>query len=97
MVSVVLPSNRLEPALGKVDHVARQMVHQVGKQQAERRSTHGPAVDEQHVGPAADLAMGDLTGAHVEHAVGRSAEQIGGVRRGERGHGNLQVVAITTI
>jgi len=67
----------VEPARAtarKVDHMAGDVVHEVREQRAERRSADRPTVDEQHVGPAAHLAMGDLTRAHVEKAVGRSAE-----------------------
>ncbi len=90
----------VEPAragAGEVDQVAGDMVDQVREEGAERRPAHGPTVDEQHVGPAADPAMGDLARTDVEEAVGRSPEQIGGIGRRERGHGNLLVVVMTTI
>ena len=52
-----------EPAgagAGQVDHVAGDVVGEVGQQRAERRAADRPAVDEQHVGPASDPPVGDL-------------------------------------
>ncbi len=89
----------VEPAragAGKVDHMTGDVVHQIREEGSERRPAHRPAVDEQHVGPAADASMGDLTRTDVEEAVGRSTEQIGGIGRRERGHVNLLVVVMTT-
>jgi hypothetical protein len=79
------------PGGREVDQVARDVVDEVGQEPSERRRAHRPPVDEQHVGAAADPAVGGLARPDVEEPFGLAPEEVGGLGLGQCLHGAPEI------